>query len=524
MKKSRVKWPLIKKLRIFFLFATASLLCLLLAAGITDENDMELRLMGIHDSRFAVLLEDSGKVFAYYKDLSDPDSHLTRAQSVPESGCTFFFDDGTLGVADIFDGEFDVNIYPFDTGLEYDDDRCPFDFSPSEGDKLVFSNTDINEYIMYILSADGTLRACEAMCEPEEDALLSGVDFLESTQGGWVYAYAGETLRRWIGSDFDMCEEYPGAPCPDRLVGESVYIDEVGSLVRLNGGVAVTVDIDKDSLNANACFGTDEYIIAADNSGTVHKYDLSEEQAVKSGTAEIDGRILGIIEDNVLVKKDGQIYLERLIFHDPDDEPGEEVDPPPTPTPVPDESGEPSSSPYPDDTATPTPGPDDGSSEPSEAEPTPTPIPTPFPADKNDEVGKLIEEIKFKELPGENGRYASMAAGARVSDLRKIYWPQSIEAFTQNDEPVFESILKTGMKVHLPLEDGNYEEIPIIIRGDCDGDGRVRESDITFASLYIINVVYAETDVQFMSMDMNGDGVVTIWDLPLIVDEIEVIK
>ena len=163
------------------------------------------------------------------------------------------------------------------------------------------------------------------MCEPEEDALLSGVDFLESTQGGWVYAYAGETLRRWIGSDFDMCEEYPGAPCPDRLVGESVYIDEVGSLVRLNGGVAVTVDIDKDSLNANACFGTDEYIIAADNSGTVHKYDLSEEQAVKSGTAEVDGRILGIIEDNVLVKKDGQIYLERLIFHDPDDEPGEEV-------------------------------------------------------------------------------------------------------------------------------------------------------------------------------------------------------
>lgn len=523
VKKNTKKWTPMKKLRIVFLFTAAFILCLLLAAGINDKTNMELRLMGIHNNNLVMLLEGSGKLCTYYKDISSPDSMLTKAENIAESGYTFFLDGGTLGIAECLESELDINLYLIDEKLKYDEYSL-FEFTPSEGDKLAFANVGKNTYTMYILSTEGNLRSCEAMLEPEDTILLSGVSFLGSTQGGWIYAYADGVLRRWKGNAFDSCQEYPDVPCPEKLVGEDVYIDRNGLLIRIKDSVTETFNLDIGSVDPDACFGTDEYIIAADNSGTIHKFDWSGEDIQETGTAKAEGRILGIIEEYIVTEKDSQIYLEQLTFKEPNS--GEETDPTPTPTPTPapGESEEPTVSPSPDTgldaTPTPepestsTPDPDDGSSEPEE------PTPTPLPSDKNDEVGKLIEEIQFKELIGDNGKYVAMLSGARVADLRKIYWPQSIEAFTQEDKPVFDSLLKTGMKIQIPLSDGNSEKISVIIRGDCDGDGRVRKSDITFASLYIVNAVYAETDVQFMAMDMNDDGKVTIWDLPMIADEI----
>lgn len=534
LKRSRSKWPLAKKLRVAFLFAAALSLCLLLAAGISFESSAELRLIGMHDSRLVMLLEDSGKIQAYYKDISDSGSSFTKAESVPESGQAFFIDGGTLGIAEASKDELDVGIYPFDTGLEFEE-YCPFSFTPNEDDTLVFTNAGPNEYNMYILSADGNMRFCEAMLEPEEKVLLAGVDFLDSTQGGWVYAYADGVLRRWTGSEFESAEEYRDIPCPQKLVGENVYIDETGLLVRIRDGAAEMVDLDIGSIAPAACYGTDSYVSAADSSGVVHKFDWSGEDVTEIGTAKAEGKIHGMIEDYVLAERDGQLYLEQLVFTLPDDEKDPESTPTstPTPTPVPDESQDPASGPDESQEPTPSQAPDDETEETPSPEPeaTSTPVPDtgdnepgeetpgPSPGGGNDDVGKLIEEIQFKELTGENGKYAAMLAGARVTDLREIYKPQSIEVFTSEGSKVFESILKTGMKIRIPLGDGKSEEISVIIRGDCNGDGRVNKSDITFASLYIINAAYAETEVQFMAMDMNDDGEVTIWDLPLIATE-----
>lgn len=525
IKRKRVKRPLRKRVRQIFLFASVIALCLLLAAGISSDEmaeNMELRLICVHENCLVMLLEDSNRLYAYYKDISAPDSTLTKAENIPESGRAYFLYNGTLGIAGCIDGRLDVDLYSLEEELKRIDKWCPFDFSPNEEDKLIFANVGTNTYTAYILSSDGNLRSCKAMFEPDDSIILSGVSFMDSTQGGWVYAYAGETLLRWVGDAIESGEEYHDAPCPVRLVGENVYIDETDVLVRIKNGTIERIDLNLDTLNHTACYGTDNYVIAADGSGMVHKYDWSGEDIKEVGTANIDGEILGITEGYILTKKDGQLYLEQLEFYEPDDGSGEEADPTPipeetkepTPTQSPGDNVEETPSPSQEPDATGTPDPDGGSSEPtSEA------TPTPPPAGKDDEVGKIIDALQFKELTGENGKYIAVLAGARVADLRKIYEPQSFEAFTQDGKPVFESILKTGMKIRIPLSDGKSEEISVIIRGDCDGDGKVGKSDISFASLYIINAVYAETDVQFMAMDMNDDGKVNIWDLPMIADE-----
>ena len=313
VKKNTKKWTPMKKLRIVFLFTAAFILCLLLAAGINNKTNMELRLMGIHNNNLVMLLEGSGKLCAYYKDISSPDSMLTKAENIAESGYTFFLDGGTLGIAECLESELDINLYLIDEKLKYDEYSL-FEFTPSEGDKLAFANVGKNTYTMYILSTEGNLRSCEAMLEPEDTILLSGVSFLGSTQGGWIYAYADGVLRRWKGNAFDSCQEYPDVPCPEKLVGEDVYIDKTGLLIRIKDSVTETFNLDIGSVDPNACFGTDEYIIAADSSGTIHKFDWSGEDIQETGTAKAEGRILGIIEEYIVTEKDSQIYLEPVSY------------------------------------------------------------------------------------------------------------------------------------------------------------------------------------------------------------------
>ena len=131
-------------------------------------------------------------------------------------------------------------------------------------------------------------------------------------------------------------------------MGEDVYIDKTGLLIRIKDSVTETFNLDIGSVDPDACFGTDEYIIAADSSGTIHKFDWSGEDIQETGTAKAEGRILGIIEEYIVTEKDSQIYLEQLTFKEPNS--GEETDPTPTPTPTPapGESEEPTVSPSPD--------------------------------------------------------------------------------------------------------------------------------------------------------------------------------
>ncbi len=511
------------RLKVLFLAALLLMLCFTIAAGGNSETpiqvtggNVELLLFGRYENYIAMLLEDSGRPLAYYKDISDTDSGLTQAEVV-EDGRAFFLDGGTLGIAKFGEMSFNTYLYSLDSHMA----NFKMDMhgmSPEEGDKLVFSNASTEagsyEYMIYILSPSGELWQCMSLDEPEETGFYD-VGFLEATQGGWVYMHSGGVLFRWRGGDMEASEMISNAPCPAKLVGEDAYITQDNALVRIRDGNAVQTDIEIDMLNPLACFATENYLFAGDSSGVIHKYDWSGEDITEVGTASTDGYVCGIVEDYALTIIDENICLVRLIFM----EPGSEETPTPEPTPDPGETEEPT----PEPTEEPTPEPSDSepesSSEPDPGdEPEDTPTPPPI---GNDEAGQIIKEYRFKELSGEEGRYVSLLNGARVSDLRKIYAPQSIEAYNQDGTPTYESMLKTGMRIRLPTGDGEAEEITVVIRADCTGDGKVLESDIIFASLYYLDVQDAETEAQYLAMDMNEDGVVTIHDLPKIATEIK---
>lgn len=527
-KRKPAGFTVLGKWRIFLILALILALSIILIAGGNNEvpvqvigGDVELRVFGRHENNIVMLLEDSGKLLAYYKDGSSTDSKLTPVDVV-EDGRAFFLDGGTLGIGQCDEMSFNTSLYSLESHLQnFKTDM--HGLFPEESDKLVFSNAGTeqgtHEYIIYILSSNGELWQCESLSEPEETG-IADVEFLDSTQGGWVYMYTGGVLYRWRGGDMDGSELFLDAPCPSKLVGEDVYIDESGMIVRIRNGSIEQVAVDIDVLNPLACLGTDSYLFAADSSGVVHKYDWSGEEVIEVETANTEGYVCGIVEDYALIIKDEMLCLTRLIFREPDREP----EPTPEPTDNPGETEEPSPEPTAEQT------PDNGeeespSSEPessSEPEPSNEPEESPGPTPGgNDEVGKIIERCRFRELSGNDGKYISVLSGSRISDLRKIYAPQSIEAFNQDGGAIHEAVLKTGMKIRLPYGDGSGDEITIVIRADCTGDGKVLESDIVFASLYYLDVQEVETEAQYLAMDMNEDGVVTIHDLPGIATEIK---
>lgn len=496
-------------------------------------DNVNLKLMGKHGNHMLLMFEEDGKLTAYYKDMSNEGGPFMQAEVI-EDGQAFFLDGGTLGIARYEEAksEFTASLYDLDADLAYKDSAwCSYNFFPGDGFDFAFANVDTDTYTVYMLSSDGELFSCETLDEPNETE-FSDVGFLGSTQGGWIYVYANGILYRWKGDGVETGEVYLEAPFPKELVGEDVYVDEAGVLIRLNGMDFKRVDLGLGKLDSKSCYATDEYVIAADSSGMIHKFDWAGEDIIEVGSTQVDGELRGILDDYILTAKDNYINLVKLTFDseepEPDPDPGEAEEPTlspdpsssPSPSPTPTPSSTPTSSPTPTPTSTPSPNPSSSPSPTSSPTPTPTPAPTP-PVVDDSIAGKLKEKFKFKELTGENGNYIALLGGARVSDLRDIYDPYPFKAFTEDDSPVYESILKTGMKIQFVQEDGGVEEITVIVRGDCNCDGGLTKSDIGFASLYIIGAKYTETEAQFMAMDMNDDGRVTIWDMPQIADEIK---
>lgn len=534
--RKRTRPSRINGLRIGLLIGVIILFCVLAAAaGVNgqdsvpvDAGSVDLRLLGLKDNWLVFLLQSqdsSGQLLTYLKDTSSPEEAMAEAEGVAP-GLAYFIDGDYLRVAERVEesgeveGEVYVNIYTnayfIDAALEqnYEETRI-FVYDPEDGDKLFFAGPDA----MYIRSKDGSLRVCYNFSKPEKNPVLSDVTFISSAPGGWVYAYSGSTLTRLDGSGNAV--GYEGAPCPEQMVGENAYIDTDGRLVRIMDGTCVNVELPIEGLNKDACFATEEYVIAADGSGTLYKFDWDD--LTHCTTAEVDGEILGIAGEYALTANDGKICLSQLVFQEKE-EPTPTPVPTPTPTPEPtleptptqEPTSEPSESPAP--SQSPTPG---ATEEPSDPEPsdTSTPSPTPAPGN-NDEVGEIIDRIQFKELNVDGRKYISTCAGARVSEIRKIYEPQALKFSNKDGGNVYESILKTGMRIKVPTADGTTEdEIVVVVLGDCDGNGRVTEDDVIFASLYLLNAQYTESEEQFLSMDTTGDGKFSIWDLPPIARE-----
>lgn len=519
-----------KGLRVGLLIGVVLLFCVLAAAGVNgpdsvpvDAGSVKLRLFEGYDKWLVFLLEspeDPGELLAYQKDTSMQDEALVEAEVVG-TGLAYFIDGEYLRVAEYVEEYGNTFVqtaaYSIDPAFEQDNNgRRMFDFIPGKGDKLFFAGSDV----MYVLSTDGSLRVCYQayydMDEPEEDPVLTDVEFISIAPGGWVYAYSDGTLTRLDGSGGAV--EYAGAPCPKRMVGESAYINTDDQLVRLADGAYWTVELPIDGLKTDVCFAAEEYVIAADSYGVLHKFDWSAGDLSPCGTAEVDGEILGIAGEYALTAGDSELCLVHLVFQE-EEEPIPPLDPTPTPTPTPEptsdptpeptETSEPSTDPSPVSTESPTPS---VTEEPSSPEPSATSTPPPG---GKDEVGEIIDRIQYKDLEVEGRKYIAVRAGAKVSEIRKIYEPQAIKAFTRDGGKVYESILKTGMKINIPIGDtGTEDVITVVVRGDCDGSGRVDNEDVHFASLFLLDAQHVETEEQFLSMDMNSDSKFTIWDMP----------
>lgn len=529
------------RFKVFLLFVVALSFCTIFAAGFDGETGIsvggenaELRLFGKYGSQLIMVFEDTDGLTAYYKDISDTNSQLTGV-TVAESGRDVFMDGMVLGITGDFESDcFKAKVYDLEKNFE-DFDWCPYEYYPNESDRLAFGRASEEDiYTMYILSEDEKLQYCESFGELE-DTGLSEVKFLGSTRGGWIYTYSEGCLLRWMGADIEKKEVVAfDTPCPKKLVGEEAYIDENDALVRIRDGVLETVILD-DNNSFQTYFATENNLIAVDTSNVIHKFDWSGEEVTEIEVAQADGDVLGFIDNYALVARDDGINFNEVKFHDPEDNSDEQGEPTPVPDepeepeqPTPEPTGseveptatpepeisEPEADPEPTDTPEPTDPDDDITSEPEE------PTTTPPPIGENDEVGKIISEYQFKQITGEQGEYVYILTESRVSDLRKIYSPQSIEMYTKEGNKVYEGILKTGMKMCIPTANEGTKEVTVVIKGDCDGDGYVRKSDIVVASLYVVNATYLETEAQFIALDMNQDGEITLWDLPPIADEI----
>lgn len=93
-------------------------------------------------------------------------------------------------------------------------------------------------------------------------------------------------------------------------------------------------------------------------------------------------------------------------------------------------------------------------------------------------------------------------AGALAEELRRLLFPQELEIFTAQGEPVRAGALATGMQAG---------EWPVVVLGDCDGNGRVTGQDVELAQAMLLEG--CPDGMLLLAADMDGDGALTTADL-----------
>lgn len=357
--------------------------------------------------------------------------------------------------------------------------------------------------LLYTAPADGSaLTIYGSMFDPDppEETDIENVEFLESTPGGWIYAYSEGSLYRWRGRDY-LLREQIDCPCPKKLVGENAFVDTDGVIHVINGNSTDPILDSMEGLDTEKSYGNDEALFVADISGNVHQYDWDGNEM---GVSAIFGETLAITGSCALSESDGSFRVSTYQFVDPNDPP----EATPSQTPPDDSTPPPEDSPDPTPSETPT-----SSPEPSDT-PTPTFTPSPIPSSEpipiiTPEPGSTL--ITYAEREGYEGNYVLVSAGMHATDLRNLKSPQAINIYDFDGNPVFEGLLKTGMKM---------DDSTIVVLGDCNGDGDVTSADIYFVQRYILDVETFQTEASFMAADMQQDGKITTVDTVKIANEI----
>ena len=88
----------------------------------------------------------------------------------------------------------------------------------------------------------------------------------------------------------------------------------------------------------------------------------------------------------------------------------------------------------------------------------------------------------------------------------------TIKLINKNGKEITSGIVGTNTKVVLYKGESSVKSIPIVIKGDNNGDGKLSSADVLFAQRHIVKT-YNLSGVFLEGSDINGDGKISSVDI-----------
>ena len=116
------------------------------------------------------------------------------------------------------------------------------------------------------------------------------------------------------------------------------------------------------------------------------------------------------------------------------------------------------------------------------------------------EIGQYVTGVDFSTS------VASFKAALKAPD------GYTLKVTNASGKEVTTGSVGTGMKVVLYQNGKAAGSIPVVIKGDTSGDGKISSADILMAQRYVINT-YSLSGAYFKGADINGDGKISSVDI-----------
>lgn len=116
------------------------------------------------------------------------------------------------------------------------------------------------------------------------------------------------------------------------------------------------------------------------------------------------------------------------------------------------------------------------------------------------EIGQYVTGVDFSTS------VASFKAALKAPD------GYTLKVTNASGKEVTTGSIGTGMKVVLYQNGKAAGSIPVVIKGDTSGDGKISSADILMAQRYVINT-YSLSGAYFKGADINGDGKISSVDI-----------
>lgn len=235
---------------------------------------------------------------------------------------------------------------------------------------------------------------------------------------------------------------------PQSILYDDMFLDADGNVWQVTGNTAEIILTDIPG--TGLCHGDAEGVIYTDETGCIHRL-LRDGTA--AGVCSTEGQPLALTEKGVLYRKEGALCYATYSFQDNTE--------PPAPSEPPE------------------------SSEPEPAKPDWL--------DQRDGYLYITGEVPMEWL---------------VKELE----PQEVLMKTPAGETVTDGFLATGMTVFWGRDSTMENEAIVVVRGDCDGNGRIAPPDMEQAQLILLRGDSAESPY-FLAADHDENGEVTTEDL-----------